>query len=82
MRAPVRNLTNAVWRPAAVYTLQAADFVARACRVWAHPHTALTDGWYPGLHAADIILVSAALPAGVAAVAVGSPGRRVRRGCS
>jgi len=72
---PTGQLRSPRWRPAAwfvaaVYALQAADFVARACRVWAYPYTALTDGWYPGLHAADIILVPAALLAGVAAVAV------------
>jgi hypothetical protein len=72
---PTGRLRSPRWRPgawfvAAVYALQAADFVARACRVWAHPYTALTDGWYPGLHAADITLVSAALLAGIAAVAV------------
>ena len=50
---PTGRLRSPRWRPAAwfvaaVYALEAADFVARACRVWAHPYTPLTDGWYRG----------------------------------
>jgi hypothetical protein len=72
---PTGRLRSPRWRPAAwfvaaVFTLQAADFVARACRVWARPYTPLTDGWYQGLHTADLILAGPALLAGVAAVAV------------
>jgi hypothetical protein len=72
---PTGRLRSPRWRPAAwfvaaVFAVQAADFVARACRMWAHPYTALTDGWYRGLHAADLILLPAALLVGVAAVSV------------
>jgi hypothetical protein len=72
---PTGRLRSPRWRPAAwfaaaVFTLETADMVARACRLWAHPYTPLSDGWYQGLHTADLILVPAALLAGVAAVAV------------
>jgi hypothetical protein len=55
---------------AAVFTLDAAAMVARACRVWADPFTAASDGWYRGSHTALFILVPAALLAGIAAVVV------------
>ncbi len=71
---PTGRLRSRRWRPvawfvAAVFTLYAAAQVARACRVWADPYTALSDGWYPGSHTAAVILVPAALLAGAAAVA-------------
>ena len=44
--------------------------MARACRVWAHPFTVLSDGWYPWSHPAVLILVPAALLVGAAALAV------------
>jgi hypothetical protein len=70
---PTGRLYSRRWRPAAwfvaaVFTLDAAAMVARACRVWADPFTALSDGWYPGSHTAALILVPAALLAGAAAV--------------
>jgi hypothetical protein len=72
---PTGRLASRRWRPAAwfavaVYALEAADMMARACRIWANPYTPLSHGWYPGWHTADVILVPAALLAGVAAVAV------------
>src|SRR5271170_325565 len=72
---PTGRLRSPRWRPAAwfaaaVFTLETADMMVRACRVWAHPYAPLSDGWYQGLHPADVILVPAALLAGVAAVAV------------
>jgi hypothetical protein len=71
---PTGRLRSRRWRPvawfvAAVFTLYTAAQVARACRVWADPYTALSDGWYPGSHTAAVILVPAALLAGAAAVA-------------
>jgi len=50
--------------------LYAAAEVARACRVWADPFTALSSGWYPGSHTAVLVLVPAALLASAAAVVV------------
>ncbi len=72
---PTGRLYSRRWRPAAwfvaaVFTLDAAAMVARACRVWTNPFTALSDGWYPGSHTALFILVPAALLAGIAAVVV------------
>ncbi len=72
---PTGRLRSRRWRPAAwfvaaVFTLDAAAQVARACRVWADPFTAPGDGWYPGSHAAVLIVAPAALLAGAAAVAV------------
>jgi hypothetical protein len=72
---PTGRLSSRRWRPAAWYmagaaVLDAADMVARACRVWAAPYTALSQGWYAGTHVADVVLMSAALLVGVAAVAV------------
>ena len=72
---PIGRLRSRRWRPAAwfvaaVFTLDAAAQVARACRVWADPFTALSDGWYGGAHTAVLILVPAALLVGGAAVAV------------
>jgi hypothetical protein len=72
---PTGRLRSPRWRPAAwfaaaVFTLEAADMMVRACRLWAHPYAALSAGWYQGLHPADVILVPAALLAGVVAVAV------------
>jgi hypothetical protein len=72
---PTGRLDSRRWRPAAwfvaaVFTLDTAAQVARACRVWADPFTAFSDGWYPGSHTAALILVPAALLVGAAAVAV------------
>ena len=72
---PTGRLYSRRWRPAAwftaaAFTLDAAAEVARACRVWADPFTALGSGWYPGSHTAVLIVVPAALLAGAAAVAV------------
>jgi hypothetical protein len=72
---PTGRLASRRWRPAAwfavaVYALEAADMMARACGIWANPYTPLSHGWYPGWHTADVILVPVALLAGVAAVAV------------
>jgi hypothetical protein len=71
---PTGRLASRRWRPAAwfvaaVFTLDAAAQVARACRIWADPFTGPGDGWYPGSHTAVLILVPAALLAGAAAVA-------------
>ncbi len=70
---PTGRLRSRRWRPAAwfaaaVFTLDAAATVARACRVWADPFTAAGAGWYPRSHIALLILVPAALLAGAAAV--------------
>ncbi len=72
---PTGRLRSPRWRPAtwlvaAVFTLDAAAQVARACRVWTDPFTALSDGWYRGSHTAVLILVPAALLVGGAAVTV------------
>ena len=72
---PTGRLRSPRWRPAAWFVaavsgLDAAAMVARACRVWADPYTALSNGWNPGSHTAVLILVPAALLAGVAAVVV------------
>ena len=72
---PTGRLRSRRWRPAAwfvaaVFTLDAAAQVARACRVWADPFTALSDGWYGGSHTAVFIVVPAALLVGGAAVTV------------
>ena len=72
---PTGRLRSRRWRPvawfvAAVFTLDVAATVARACRVWADPYAAPGDGWYPGSHTAVLILVPAALLVGAAAVAV------------
>ena len=72
---PTGRLRSRRWRPAAwfvaaVFTLDAAAQVARACRVWADPFTAASDGWYRGSYTAVFILVPAALLVGGAAVAV------------
>ena len=63
-------MAAAAWFAAAVFTVDAAAMVARACRVWAHPFTVLSQGWYPGSHPVVLILVPAALLAGAAALAV------------
>jgi hypothetical protein len=72
---PTGRLRSPRWRPAAwfvaaVFTLDTAAQVIRACRVWADPYTAPSVGWYPGLRTAILILVPAALLVGAAAVAV------------
>ena len=72
---PTGRLRSPRWRPAAWFVaavsgLNAAAMVARACRVWADPYTALSDGWNRGSHTADLILVPAALLTGIAAVVV------------
>ena len=72
---PTGRLRSPRWRPAAwfvtaVFTLDAAAQVVRACRVWADPYAAPSAGWYPGLRTAILILVPAALLVGAAAVAV------------
>ena len=65
-----RRWRPAAWFVAAAFTLYAAAKVARACRVWADPFTALSSGWYPGSHTAVLVLVPAALLASAAAVVV------------
>jgi hypothetical protein len=65
-----RRWRPAAWFVAAAFTLYAAAEVARACRVWADPFTALSSGWYPGSHTAVLVLVPAALLASAAAVVV------------
>ena len=73
---PTGRLISRRWRPAAwfaaaVFTVDAAAMVARACGVWAHPFTVLSEGWYPGSHPVVLILVPAALLVGAGgAVAV------------
>jgi hypothetical protein len=72
---PTGRLRSRRWRPAAwfvaaVFTLDAAATAAHACRIWADPFTAASDGWYWGSHTAVLILVPAALLVGGAAVAV------------
>ena len=65
-----RRWRPAAWFVAAVFTLDAAAQVARACRVWADPFTAPGDGWYRGSHTAVLIVVPAALLIGGTAAAV------------
>ena len=72
---PTGRLYSRRWRPAmwfvaAVFTLDLAAQVVRACRVWADPFAAPGAGWYPWARTAILILVPAALLAGGAAVAV------------
>ena len=72
---PTGRLASRRWRPAAwfvtaVFTLDLAAQVVRACRVWEDPFAAPGAGWYPWLRTAILILVPAALLAGGAAVAV------------
>jgi hypothetical protein len=71
---PTGRLASRRWRPAAwfvaaVFTLDTAAQVARACRLWADPFAAPGAGWYPWLRTAILILVPAALLAGAIAVA-------------
>jgi hypothetical protein len=71
---PTGRLYSRRWRPAAwfvaaVFTLDLAAQVARACRVWADSFPAPGDGWYPGSHTAVLFSVPAALLVGGAAVA-------------
>jgi hypothetical protein len=65
-----RRWLPAAWFVAAASGLDVALFVARAGRVGAAMDTSLSKGWYPGWHGADVVLVSAALLIGIAAVAV------------
>jgi hypothetical protein len=70
---PTGRLRSPRWRPAAwfvaaVFTLDAAAQVVRACRLWADPYAAPGEGWYPGSHTAVLIVAPAALLAGGAAV--------------
>jgi hypothetical protein len=70
---PTGRLRSRRWRPAAwfvaaVFALDAVAQVARACRIWADPYAAPGDGWYPGSHTAVLIVASAALLVGGAAV--------------
>ena len=72
---PTGRLRSRRWRPAAwfvaaVFTLDVAGQVVRACRVWADPFAAAGVGWYPWLRTAILILVPAALLVGAVAVAV------------
>ena len=72
---PTGRLASRRWRPAAwfvaaVFTLDAAAQVVRACRIWADPFAAPGAGWYPWLRTAILILVPAALLAGAVAIAV------------
>ena len=72
---PTGRLSSRRWRPAAwfvaaAFMLYTAAEVVRACRVWADPFTALSDGWYPGSHTAVLIAVPAALLVSAAAVVV------------
>ena len=72
---PTGRLSSRRWRPAAwfvaaVFALETAALVVRACRLWADPYTAPGNGWYPGWHTALNILWPAALLVGVASVVV------------
>jgi hypothetical protein len=72
---PTGRLSSPRWRAAAWFAaggnaLDVAAWVARACRIWAAPATSLSQGWYPGLHAPSVVVESAALLVGVAAVIV------------
>jgi len=71
---PTGRLSSRRWRPVAWYVaaasaLYTAAFVARADRTWAAPGTSLSQGWYPGTHIAGVVLMSAAVLIGAAAVA-------------
>jgi hypothetical protein len=63
-----RRWGPAAWFVAAVFTLDAAAQVARACHLWADPCAAPDAGWYPGSHTAVLIVAPAALLADGAAV--------------
>ena len=72
---PTGRLSSRRWRPAAWYVaaasaLYTAAFVARADRTWSAPGTSLSQGWYPGTHIADVVVMSAAVLIGAAAVVV------------
>ncbi|HTQ92798.1 MAG TPA: hypothetical protein VMK84_25215, partial [Streptosporangiaceae bacterium] len=72
---PTGRLRSRRWRPAAyfvaaVFTVDAAAQVVRACRLWADPFAAPSAGWYPWLRTAILILVPVALLVGATAVAV------------
>ena len=72
---PTGRLRSRRWRPAAwfvaaAFTLYTAAAVVRACRVWADPFTALSNGWYPGSHTAVVIAIPAALLVSATAVVV------------
>jgi hypothetical protein len=69
-RLSSRRWRQAAWFVAAVFTLDVAAQVVRACRIWAEPFVAPGAGWYPWLRTAILILVPAALLAGAAAIAV------------
>ncbi len=55
-RLPSRRWRPAAWFVAAVYTLEAAGFIARADRVWQDPFASQSQGWDPGLHFALFVL--------------------------
>jgi len=57
---PSRRWRLAAWFVAAVYALDTMGFVARASRVWRDPFAPQSQGWYPGLHSALVVLWPAA----------------------
>jgi signal transduction histidine kinase len=58
---PTRRWRPAAWFMAAVFALQTIGFVARASRLWRDPFAAQSQGWYPGLHSALLLLWPAAM---------------------
>ena len=69
-RLPSRRWRPAAWFVAAVYALDTIGFVARASRVWRDPFAPQSQGWYPGLHSALVVLWPAAtVVAGAALIA-------------
>ena len=57
---PSRRWRPAAWFVAAVYALDTVGYVARASRVWRNPFAPQSQGWYPGLHSALVVLWPAA----------------------
>ena len=57
---PSRRWRPAAWFVAAVYALDTIGYVARANRVWRDPFAPQSQGWYPGLHSALVVLWPAA----------------------
>jgi signal transduction histidine kinase len=57
---PSRRWRPAAWFVAAVYALDTIGYVARASRVWRDPFAPQSQGWYPGLHSALVVLWPAA----------------------
>ena len=65
---PSRRWRPVAWFVAAVYALDTMGFVARATRVWRDPFAPQSQGWYPGLHSALVVLWPAATVAAGAAL--------------